>query len=112
MHKKGTTEKSNSWVDGMHKKGTTEKSNTKWQLTLISNTLVEKRYLIAVIYGLQVWFLNRDRCNCVKKYNRNCTTAMESITYHRGSLATALRNAHIMQKWLKKGVVIGHSARL
>jgi len=29
MHKKGTTEKSNSWVDGMHKKGTTEKSNTK-----------------------------------------------------------------------------------
>jgi len=35
---------------------------------------------------------------------------MESIIYHRGSLATALKNTHIMQKWLEKDVVIAHTS--
>jgi len=35
---------------------------------------------------------------------------MKSITYHCSSLATVLRNAHIMQKWLKKDTVITHTS--
>ena len=35
---------------------------------------------------------------------------MESITYHRDSLETALINAHSVQKQLKEGVGSGHTS--
>ena len=50
---------------------------------------------------------NRDGFNCDKKYWRykcGCTTAMESITYHRGSLETVLKNGSDCAKITKTSI--------